>query len=107
MRIFIFLLLIISINSYANNGWDKIQKIESKYLLVIENNNITNCFKSNPYSIKALKTYKICGLTPSGRQAQLKELKAECTRDDNTVAYLFDKKESCKTARLDLHDNGL
>lgn len=107
MKILILLLFIMSINSYANNGWEKIQEIESKYLLVMENNNATKCFRSSPNSIKALKTYKVCGLTPNGRQTPLEELKAECFRGDSTVAYFFDKKESCNAARLDLFENGL
>lgn len=107
MRILILLLFILSINTYANNGWDKIQEIESKYLLVVENNNATKCFKSNPNSIKVLKTYNNCRLTPNGRQTPLEELKAECSRGDNIVAYFFNNKDACNAARLDLFDNGL
>ncbi|MBC87303.1 MAG: hypothetical protein CL677_09010 [Bdellovibrionaceae bacterium] len=107
MKLLILLLSIFSINSYANIDLVKIQNIESKYLLVVENGVATQCFKSNPDSIKALKTYKSCGLTPNGRQAPLEELKAECNRGENTVAYFFDNIESCNAARLDLYENGL
>lgn len=107
MKILIILLSIISIRSYANNSLDKIQGMEAKFLFVVENDIATNCFKSNAKSIEALKTYKLCDLTPNGRQSPLEELKAECSRDKNTFAYFFNSKKSCNNARLDMFDNGL
>lgn len=107
MKFLIIFLSVISIKTYASNGLDKIQNIDSKYLLVIKNNIATKCFKINPDSMKALKTYKNCDLTPSGRQSPLEELKAECFRGRNTLAYFFDNKKSCESAKLDLVNNGI